>query len=128
MTGRRDVREEVLAAWENILDRTTDMGGRAHAVALELAAAAENRGADLNPPRPSRDPAVEWRPEYQRPGDQKAGQRLARTALYGTGTCQLCHTEQNLTRDGRVDEHPIEPDEPDCLGAALPPTTDRSEP
>jgi hypothetical protein len=128
MSGRQEVREEILAAWENILGRTTDAGSRAHAVVLELAVAAENRGADLNPPKPPRDPASEWRPEYQRPGDQKAGRRLARAAFYGTGSCQLCRTEQNLTRDGLVDEHQTDPEQPDCLGAALPPATDRRTP
>jgi len=125
MTGRRDVRDEILAAWENILGRTTDAGSRAHAVTLELAVAAENRGADLNPPRRPHDPDADWR--IRRPGDQRAGQRLARTAVYGTGTCQLCRTEQPLTRGGLLDEHQADPDEPDCLGAALPPAADNPE-
>jgi hypothetical protein len=76
----RDVRDEILAAWENILDRHTALGSSTHAVVLELAAAAENRGVRLTAPTHRDDPAADWRAPVE-PGDAAAGLAAARSAL-----------------------------------------------
>jgi hypothetical protein len=120
----RDVRDLILRAFEGIAERHGVARSHSHACALELIAALTGHGVRLVRPAHLHDPAADWRRE-RHPGDQVAGARAARAALYGTGTCPICRTPAVLlTRDGALDEHEL-PDDTlgpvGCVGAGLKP-------
>lgn len=76
----RDIRAEILGAWENILVRHGARVSTVHALVLELEQACANRGVRLNRPQPPNDPAAtDWRKPPE-PGDAAAGLAALRQA------------------------------------------------
>lgn len=76
----RDIRADILGAWENILARHDVSLSTVHALALELEQAAASRGIRLNRPQPPNDPAAtDWRTPPTS-GDASAGLAALRQA------------------------------------------------
>lgn len=127
----RDVRDLLMRSFEGIVERHGVARSYTRACALELLAALDGQRIKLVRPAHLHDPVADWRNKPQ-PGDPQAGANAARAALFGTGTCPLCRTEQALTGNGTLADHTTEDeDQPpaDCLGAGLEPlATERTTP
>jgi len=120
----RDVRDQVVAGFETVLDEEPGVArSRVHYLALKLAAIVEAHGVRLARPAHLHDPVADWR-NKPTAGDPQAGANQVRAALYGTGLCPLCRTNQALTGSGTLTDHPVPDDEQPgagCLGAGLEP-------
>lgn len=115
----RDVRRLLTSNFEGIVERHGVRRAYSHACALELIAALVGQGISLVRPAHLHDPAADWRRRPE-PGDQETGASRVRAALYGTGICQICRTEQPVTDAGAIAEHDITDDDGNtftCLGS-----------
>ena len=129
----RDVRSLLTSNFEGIVERHGVKRAYSHACALELIAAVTGQGISLVRPAHLHDPVADWRRRPE-PGDQESGASRAWAVLSGTAICQVCRTEQRVTRDGAIEEHDITDADGNtftCLGsdadpAFVPRTTGRS--
>jgi len=115
----QDVGETVRRVFERVAE--LEHAPHPDVLALKLLIACDGRRIRFVMPPDLHDPDADHR--IKNPGDQQAGARLARAALYGEGTCPLCRTRQALTRERTIPEH--EPDTAGvaCLGDGLDPIT-----
>lgn len=129
----RDVRDAIVRGFETVLAEEHVPASRQRHAALKLAVVVEAHGVRLVRPAAIHDPNADWRKQPE-PGDQQTGATRAWAVLSGTAICQVCRTEQSVTRDGVIAEHDITDDHGNtfgCLGSSadpafVPRTSDRT--
>jgi hypothetical protein len=87
----RDIRTEVIAAWERVLELNGVPRSKCHAVALELAAVTKTHGVSLTRPTFTDEPVAN---EWQLPPEQRPAPTTETTDWAVLARANIRHTQE----------------------------------